>query len=71
MNPQQKPEYPLQKRALLYMEKEAIPTQVKTLVENAFAKFLQDEPVVLTRNEKERLYKTIVEQIFDTVLANL
>lgn len=66
-----KPENPLQERVRLHMEKELVPTQIKTLAANAFANFLRDEPVVLTRNEKRHLYQTIVKEIFDNILDDL
>jgi len=71
LNPYQKPENPLKKRARLHMEKELVPTQIKTLIADTFADFLRNEPVVLTRNEKRRLYKTVVGEIFDDILAEL
>ncbi|MEJ2750295.1 MAG: hypothetical protein P8183_20670 [Anaerolineae bacterium] len=71
LNPYQKPEDELKKRARQHMENKSIRSQIKTLVEGAFVEFLRNESVVLTRNEKYRLYQTVVREMFDDILAGL
>lgn len=71
LNPHQEPEHPLADRARLHMKAKSVPRQIKTLVEETFAEFLQKEPVVLTRNEKRRLRHAVVKEIFDDILAGM
>jgi hypothetical protein len=71
LNPHQNPEDQLKKRARLHMEKESISMQIKTLAQNGFTNFLQFESIVLTRNEKRRLYQIVVREIFDDIVADL
>lgn len=61
---------PLYERLRSHMEKETVPANIKTLIDKAFSGFLQNEIVVLTRNEKHRLYKTVVREMFDEILAS-
>lgn len=66
--PLRDPEEPLKARAHRYLKQKSVPTQIKTLVANTFAEFMRDEPVVLTRNEKRRLYRTVVRELFDEIV---
>jgi hypothetical protein len=71
MNPYQKPDDPLKKRAHLYLQNSGVPMQIKTLVKDTFTAFLQNDPVVLTRNEKRRLYRSIIGEMFEEIMTDL
>ncbi len=61
-------ENPVERRARSFMVQERVAEQVKALVDEAFEKFLKDEPVVLTRTETQQLYTRVVEEILDGIL---
>lgn len=71
LNPYQKPEDELKKRVRQHMENKSIRSQITTLVESTFVDFLRDESVVLTRNEKRRLYQAVVKELFNDILVDL
>ena len=74
MKPYQEPRGEYEKfvgRAKAHMNDQGVPDQIKTLAERAFNDFLRDEPVVLTRNEKRKIYKTLLQEIFDEITADL
>jgi len=69
LNPLQNPAEELKKRVISHMEKALIPEQIGTLVRNVFTEFLQHESIILTRNEKRRLYQMVLKGMFDDILA--
>ena len=40
-------------------------------VKDTYIELIQDELVVLTRNEKKRLLQDVLQEIFDEILTNI
>ena len=70
-NPSTEPGGELKERARAYIDGKGVPAQIKIILEAAYTGFLKDEPVVLTRNEKQNIYTAVVQEIFGEILTEL
>lgn len=69
-DPQNDPRDHAKQRALAYIRTTAVDEQITTLIRKTFEDFLIADPIVLTRNEKRVLYKSVLQTVFDEILAD-
>ncbi|MCI0398169.1 MAG: hypothetical protein L0332_33950 [Chloroflexi bacterium] len=70
-NPFDNPDEQLKQKALLHMKKELVNEKMMALTQDAYAEFLRRETIVVTRNEKRSLFRAMLKEMFDDMLANL
>ena len=61
----------LKKKIVLRMKADLFNEQLITQMKDNFTAVLQQEQIVFTRNEKRRMYKDVLQQIFDDILADV
>ncbi len=61
----------LKQRLILRMKANLFNEQLMMQTKDHFTAVLQQEQIVFTRNEKRRMYKEVLQQVFDEILADI
>ena len=57
-------------KIILHLQEKVFNEQMMAQMKQAYAEKLEQEPIVLTRNEKRRMYQDVLQDIFDEILAD-
>jgi len=70
-NPLNDPHEQLKKKIILQMKDKIFNEEMVTDMKDTYVELLQGEFIVFTRNEKRRLLKVVLQEIFDDILVNI
>lgn len=61
----------LKKRIRLRMKEEMVDERVRDLITGAYDQVLSSENIILSRSERIRLFRALLQDIFDDISKNL
>ena len=70
-NPFEDPLKQFKEKTLLHIQEQIFNEKFVGKIKDAYAEFLQGEPVVYTRNEKQQVLQEVLREIIDGILTDI